>query len=290
MSHSHHHNHSSKNIRTAFFLNLFFTLFELFGGLYTNSVAIISDAIHDLGDSLSLGISWFMQVKSGQVAPKSFSYGYKRLSLLAALINCLVLIIGSVFVINEAISRFIEPEHSNANGMILFGFVGIAVNGYAAWKMSTGKTMNERVISWHLIEDVLGWVAILIVAIILKFKDIPFLDPALSLVITLFILWNVIKKLKETVSLFLQNTPQNLNVMEIENAILSIEHVDSIHHTHIWSLDGEKHVFTSHIKLKEIQNLEQLLSVKCDLKRVIQKYHFEHYTLETELVNEQCAL
>ncbi len=290
MSHNHNHDHSSKNLKTAFFLNLGFTVFELIGGYYVNSVAIISDAIHDLGDSLSLGTSWYLDIKSKQSPTKAFSFGFRRFSLLGALINSIVLIAGSVYVIKEAIGRILNPESSNATGMLIFAVVGVLVNGYAAWKMSKGKTLNERVISWHLVEDVLGWFAILIVAIVLHFKDIPYLDPALSFLITLYILWNVVKRLKETLIIFLQGEPTDVNREVIEKEILNIEHVESIHHTHIWSLDGEHHVFTTHLKLGPIKDLNDMLSVKNQVKEIMKKYPFEHYTIETEIDSEVCCL
>jgi cobalt-zinc-cadmium efflux system protein len=290
MAHHHSHDHSSKNLKTAFFLNLGFTIFELIGGYYVNSVAIISDAIHDLGDSLSLGTSWYLDVKSKQSPTKGFSFGYRRFSLLGALINSIVLIAGSIYVIKEAIGRILNPESSNATGMLIFAIIGVAVNGYAAWKLSKGKTLNERVISWHLLEDVLGWTAILIVSIVLHFKDIQYLDPALSLLITIYILWNVISRLKETLVIFLQGEPVDVDRDLIEREILQIEHVDSIHHTHIWSLDGEHHVFTTHLKLGPIQDLNEMLSIKNQVKEIMKKYPFEHYTIETEIDSELCGL
>ena len=181
MAHDHHHHHehqSGKNLRIAFFLNLAFTILEIIGGFYVNSIAILSDAIHDLGDSLSLGTSWYLDNKSKKGADSKFSFGYRRFSLLGALINSVVLIAGSIYVITEAVGRLMEPQHSDANGMIIFAIIGVAVNGYAAWKLSGGKSLNERVVSWHLIEDVLGWVAVLIVAIVIRFWDIHYLDPA----------------------------------------------------------------------------------------------------------------
>ncbi|WP_332914379.1 cation diffusion facilitator family transporter [Algoriphagus boritolerans] len=274
MSHNHSHDHSSKNLRTAFLLNLGFTVFELIGGYYVNSVAIISDAIHDLGDSLSLGTSWYLDVKSKQSPTKAFSFGYQRFSLLGALINSLVLIAGSVFVIQEAIGRILNPESSDATGMLIFAIVGVLVNGYAAWKMSKGKTLNERVISWHLLEDVLGWLAILIVSIILHFKDLPYLDPALSLLITLYILWNVVKRLKETLVIFLQGEPADVDREALERELLRIRHVESLHHTHIWSLDGAHHVFTTHLKLGPIQDLSEMLSIKNQVKEIMKKISF----------------
>lgn len=289
MGHDHDHR-SSKNLKLAFFLNAAFTVFELIGGFYVNSVAIISDAVHDLGDTLSLGSSWYLQNKSLQGRNNKFSFGYKRFSLLGALINSLVLIGGSIYVITEAISRLVEPEYSNARGMLIFAIVGVIVNGFAAWKLSKGSSMNEKVVSWHLVEDVLGWVAVLIVAIVLHFYNTPYLDPALSLLITLFILYNVFKRLKETLHIFLQGVPKEIDLEEIEVKLQAIPHVASLHHMHVWSLEGTDHVFTTHIKLKNIKRFQELLDVKRAVKDVLQKYQFDHYTIETELDEETCDL
>lgn len=282
------HDHSNKNLKVAFFLNLAFTILEFIGGTYVNSVAILADAVHDLGDSLSLGTAWYLQVKSKKTRNKKYTFGYRRFSLFGALINSIVLIAGAIYAIYEAIDRFMEPSDPNAQGMMWFAFLGIAVNGYAAWKLSKGKTMNEKVVSWHLIEDVLGWVAILVVAVVLQFKHIPYLDPALSLAITLYILWNVVKRLKETLFIFLQGLPKDVNRDLIERELLQVNNVQSLHDTHIWSLDGEHHVFSTHVKLKAISNFQDYLTVKKELNEVIAKYSFEHYTIATELDEESC--
>lgn len=290
MGHDHDHHHATDNLKLAFFLNAGFTIFELIGGFYVNSVAIISDAVHDLGDTISLGTSWYLQKKSKKKSNAKFSFGYKRFSLLGALINSLVLIIGSIYVIYEAVSRLMEPEHSDAGGMLLFALVGVAVNGFAAWKLSRGTSMNEKVVSWHLMEDVLGWVAVLIVAIVLHFKDIHYLDPALSLLITVFILINVFKRLNETLFIFLQGVPKEIDLEEIGEKLKDIPNIASYHHMHVWSLEGTDHVFTTHVKLKNIRHFQQLLDVKKDIKNVLQGYNFDHYTIETELDKETCEL
>ena len=288
--HHHHHNQSGKNLKIAFFLNLGFTILEFFGGIYVNSVAIMSDAVHDLGDSLSLGTAWYLDKKSKKEADDNYSFGYKRFSLLGALINSIVLIGGSIYVISEAIGRLFDPQPSDAQGMIVFAIIGVLVNGYAAWKLSSGNSLNEKTVSWHLMEDVLGWVAVLIVAIVLNFTDNQYLDPALSILITLYILYNVVLRLKETLYIFLQGVPKEIKAAKIKNEILKIENVNSLHHTHIWSLEGEHHVFSSHIKLKNIKDFEELVAIKKQVKAVLKEYHFDHYTIETELDNENCDL
>lgn len=287
----HHHPHpSEQNLRTAFFLNLAFTIVELVGGVWVNSVAILSDAIHDLGDSLSLGTSWYLEKLAKKKPDSKYSFGYRRFSLLGALINSLVLILGSIWVIREAVFRILEPEASDATGMIGLALLGIAVNGYAAWKVSHGKTLNERVISWHLLEDVLGWAAILVAAVLMLFVDWPYIDPVLSLMITLFILWNVAKRLRETIFLFLQGQPKDVNKAEIEAKILEIRGVDSLHQTHIWSLDGEHHVFTTHVKLDAEISSAEILTVKNSIRKLLAEYPFVHYTIETESADEVCEL
>ncbi len=291
MGHNHSHtNQSGKNLRTAFLLNISFTVFEIIGGFYVNSVAIISDAVHDLGDSISLGISWYLDKKSRKESNQNFTFGYKRFSLLGALINSLVLIGGSVYVIYKAVNRLIKPEYSDADGMIVFAIIGVAVNGYAAWKLSGGKTLNEKVVSWHLLEDVLGWAAVLVVAVILKFKQTPYLDPVLSLFIAAYILYGVAKRLKETLLIFLQGVPEDMSIEKVQADLLKIENIDSIHHTHIWSQEGEHHVFSTHLKLKNISNLKELLQIKNDIRKSLKPYHFSHCTVETELDEESCRI
>lgn len=288
MGHNHDHSNSSKNLKIAFFLNLGFTILEFFGGLYTNSVAILSDAIHDLGDSLSLGTAWFLSEKSKQKSNSKFSFGYTRFSLLGALINSIVLLVGSVFIIMEAVDRLYHPETADAKGMIVFAIVGVLVNSYAAWKVSKGKTLNERVVAWHLVEDVLGWSAVLIAAICMLFWDIPFLDPALSILITAYILWNSLKRLKETLFIFLQGVPDDLNKSQLEKDIAQTPGVHSIHDIHIWSLDGEQHVFSAHIRFNQGVTLEESIDIKNSVKQILKPYNFQHYTLETEWHDEVC--
>lgn len=289
MGHQHQHK-GSGNLKLAFFLNLTFTIFEFIGGFYVNSIAVISDALHDLGDSFSIGLSWYLDRKSKQKADTKFTFGYSRFSLLGALVNSLILIAGSIFIVKEAVGRILEPEHTDATGMLLFAIVGVAMNGYAAWKTSKGKTLNERVISWHLLEDVLGWASILIVSIILLFKDIHYLDPALSILITLYILWNVIKRLKETLYVFLQGKPEDIDLEEVKKRLEGVGKVNSLHHTHIWSLEGEHNVFTTHIVLNEIDTFNDILEIKREVKEILKGYEFSHFTVEVELNEESCSL
>ncbi len=291
--HQHTHetqNNSTRNIKIAFFLNIAFTIFELIGGLLTNSLAILSDALHDLGDSFSLGLSWYLDKISQKERTKRFSYGYRRFSLLAALINTIVLIIGSIIILSEAVPRILSPEHSDATGMLFFAIAGIVVNGVAVLRLRGGKSMNTQVVAWHLLEDVLGWAAVLVVSIILLFKDIHVLDPILSILITLYVLYNIIKKLKTTLSLFLQAVPESMDLEEIQDSLLNIAGVVSAHHTHVWSLDGEHHVITTHLVVKKDTDKKAVMHIKEQVRKITENMHFYHSTVEIEYEDEDCRM
>ena len=291
MTHSHTHSKDQTgNIRVAFFLNLGFTLFEIVGGFYTNSLAILSDAVHDLGDSLSLGMAWYLEKHSHKESDERYSYGYRRFSLLAALVNTIVLVVGSLFVLSEAIPRLLNPEHSNAEGMALLAIVGIAVNGAAVLRVRHGQSLNAQVIAWHLLEDVLGWVAVLIVSIALIFTDIHILDPILSILISLYVLYNVVRNLRKTLALFLQAVPDSIALPEVEHALASIDGVHSVHHTHIWSLDGEHHVLTTHLVVDAEAGKETLMRIKRDANLLTVGMGLEHATIELEFESEDCSM
>ena len=287
----HQHSHAtSGNIKVAFFLNLGFTILEIIGGIFTNSIAILSDALHDLGDSIALGMAWYLEGFSRKESTSRYSYGYRRFSLLGALINSLVLIIGSLFILSEAIPRILNPEQANAPGMIAFAVLGILVNGAAVLRLKGDNSMNAKVVAWHLLEDVLGWVAVLIVGIVLLFVDLPVLDPILSILITLYVLYNVIGNLQKTLELFLQAVPSGINVEEIEKKLLAIDNVKSTHHTHLWSLDGDHHVLTTHVVISKNATKEELINIKLRSKELFEDHQFEHVTIEMEFEDEDCRM
>jgi cobalt-zinc-cadmium efflux system protein len=295
MDHHHSHNHAhshqiTQDIKLAFFLNLAFAILEIFGGLWTNSLAIISDAVHDLGDSISLGMAWYLEKYSHKQSNFSFSYGYRRLSSLAALINTLILFIGSLYVISQAIPRVINPEPTDAKGMILFAVLGVTVNGLAMFRLAKTTSLNARVVAWHLLEDALGWVAVLLVSIVLLFTDLYILDPILSILIAVYVLYNAIANLRQILWLFLQAVPKNVDLQELEKNILAIEQVDSLHHTHVWSLDGEDHVLTTHVVVTENTTRTEILAIKGAIQRLGEKLNFKHMTVEIEYRNEPCCM
>ncbi|MBK8903905.1 MAG: cation transporter [Anaerolineaceae bacterium] len=281
---------TTSSLRLAFFLNLGFTLLEIVGGLWTNSIAILSDALHDLGDSISLGMAWYFNNYAQKAPDADFSYGYRRFSMLGALINTVILIAGSLWVLVTAVPRLLNPEQTNVPGMVGFALVGMLVNGLAAYRLYRNESLNAQVAGWHLLEDVLGWTAVFIVSLILLFTDWVILDPILSILITLYILFNVVGKLRRTARLFLQATPENLNVPDIERQIRTLAPVKDVHHTHVWSLDGEHHVLTTHIVVPPETTKEAASQLKWALARQLKNGHFEHLTLEIEFGEDDCRL
>jgi len=289
MSHDHSgHHHGNGNIKVAFFLNLSFTIIEVIGGLWTNSMAILSDALHDLGDSLSLGISWYLQNYSKKGPDYKFSFGYSRFSLLGALINSIVLLGGSVLILSRAVPRIFSPQPVNARGMIAFAVLGIIVNGAAVLRLRKGESLNEKVVTWHLLEDVLGWIVVLIGSIILNYKDIPVIDPLMSFGITIYILYNVIKNLKKVLNVFLQGVPENISIEEIEYEIAEKTEAMSVHHTHIWTIEGERNMLSTHIKIPDEYKREEIVKLKSSVRKILYGKDIQHVTIEIEFESEEC--
>ena len=289
MAHEHDHHHdSSKNISVAFFLNLGFTVIEIVGGLFTNSVAILSDAVHDLGDTFTLGVSWWFEKISRKGSTEKLTFGYKRYSLLGALFSSLVLLMGSVFILTRAIPRIIHPEEVHSTGMLVIACVGVAVNGLAVLRLRGGHKLNERVVMLHLLEDVLGWIAVLVVSIILKFYSIPILDPILSICITGFVLFKIYPNIRNTLRIFLQYSPDDIDIAGIRNVIVKLEKIDDIHDVHLWSIDGTYNIFSCHVVLTDDLSLSEMEEIKKEVKGMLHEYGIEHATLEFEHPSETC--
>jgi cobalt-zinc-cadmium efflux system protein len=287
MAHEHHHE-DVKNIKTAFFLNLFFTLFEIVGGFFTNSVAILSDAVHDLGDCLSLGLAWYFQKISSKGSDSSYSYGYKRFSLMGAIINSIVLTVGSILILTKAIPRIFHPEETHAEGMFLLAIVGVLVNGVAFFRLKKGGTLNEKVVSLHFLEDVLGWVAILVGAGIMYFFNIPVIDPVLSVGIGLFILFNVYKNIRETLHIILQGIPADIDIADISEQLQQFKGIEDIHDLHVWSVDGNYNILTVHIVMNKSLEMAEITKLKELIRNSLKQKGIQHATIEFETADERC--
>jgi cobalt-zinc-cadmium efflux system protein len=269
---------TEKNILIAFILNLSFSIFEFFGGLFTNSVAILSDSIHDFGDAVSIGISYFMERKSKKKANNKYTYGYIRYSVLGGVITTSILLVGSILVIIGAVKRIINPVEVKYNGMIILAIIGVILNFIAAYVTREGASINQKAVNLHMLEDVLGWIVVLIGAIVMNFTDIKIIDPIMSIGVALFILINSLKNLKQVLDLFLEKTPNDIDIEELKKHLLKINGVDDIHHIHVWSIDGYNNYATMHIVSKS----KDINKIKKEIREELEEHNICHAILETE--------
>ncbi len=274
---------TEKNIFIAFILNLSFSIFEIIGGFFTGSVAIISDAVHDLGDAASIGISYFLEKKSKKQPDETYTYGYARFSVIGSVITTLILLFGSVMVIYNAVLRILNPVEINYNGMIIFAIVGAFVNFVAAYFTKDGDSLNQKAVNLHMLEDVLGWLVVLVGAIIMRFTDISIIDPLMSMAVAVFILINAVKNLKEVLDLFLEKIPNNISIEEIKEHITEIDGVLGVHHIHIWSMDGHNNYATMHIVAEENSH-----TIKDKIREELKEHGIGHATLEIESPDDHC--
>ena len=274
---------TERNILIAFILNLSFSVFEFFGGIFTGSVAIVSDAVHDLGDALSIGISYFLEKKSKKKPDEKYTYGYARYSVVGSVITTLILFVGSIAVIYNAILRIINPAPINYDGMIIFAVFGVIINFLAAVITHGGHSLNQRAVSLHMFEDVLGWAVVLLGAIVMRFTDFALLDAVLSIGVALFIFINAFRNLREVLDLFLEKTPRGFEISEIKEHILEVDGVIDVHHIHVWSMDGESNFATMHIVTNEDGH-----TIKDSIRKELAEHGIAHVTLELEKENEDC--
>ena len=274
---------TEKNILIAFILNLAFSAFEFIGGIFTGSVAIVSDAVHDLGDAVSIGISYLLEKKSKKQPDEKYTYGYARYSVIGSIIATLILLFGSVIVIFNAVNRIVDPVEIDYNGMIVFAVIGASVNFGAAVLTRDGESLNQKAVNLHMLEDVLGWVVVLVGAIVMRFTDFALIDPIMSIGVAVFILVNAIKNLKLAIDLFLEKTPHGIDVRKIREHIAEVDGVLDVHHIHIWSMDGQTNYATMHI----VTNADTH-QIKEKVREELQEHGISHATLELEAENEHC--
>ncbi len=275
---------TDKNILIAFLLNISFSIIELFGGLFTKSISIISDAIHDFADAISIGISYFLEKKSKHKPDNKYTYGYIRYSILGALITTSILTVGSILVIIGATNRLFNPVTLNYDGMIIISIFGIVFNFLAAYMTKDGDSLNQRSVNLHMLEDVLGWIVVFIGSILIKFTNINYIDSVMSILIACYILFHAIKNLKSVLDLFLEKTPKNIDINHLKKHLLAIKDVIDIHHIHVWSIDGVNNYATLHV----VTNSKKIDKVKLEVKEELKEHGIVHTTVEMETEDEKC--
>lgn len=283
----HTHLDSQTNLAFAFLFNLIFAIFEFIAGVYLGSQAVLSNALHDAGDSMSIALALVLQRKAESHPSENFSYGLKRLSLLSALISGVVICLGAIYIIYESYFKMANPGEPKAQGMLAISVIGIAINAAAAWRLGKGETHNEKILSWHLIEDMLGWVAVLLGGLFILWLDWRWLDAALAIAISVFVAFNVIKNLLKTLSLFLQGNPDPEALRDFKTAILLWPEIKDLHDLHFWSLDGAHHVLSMHVVTS--WPLEKSGELKTKIRAESHRLGECHLTIEVEAMTEHCT-
>ena len=274
---------TERNILIAFILNLVFSIFELVGGFFTGSIAIISDSVHDIGDAASIGISYFLEKKSKKQPDGKYTFGYMRYSVMGSVVTTLILLCGSVAVIAGAVERIINPSPINYDGMIIFAVVGVFVNLLAALVTRDGHSLNQRAVNLHMLEDVLGWIVVLCGAVIMRFTDFYIIDPIMSIGVAAFILINAIRTLVEILNVLLVKIPEDVDVESVRERVCSVDGVEGAHHIHVWTMDGEHNYATMHVVTQK-----DAARVKAEVKEELAHMGIFHATLEIEHPDEVC--
>ncbi len=272
-----------KSILVAFFLNLAFSIIELVGGIFTGSVAIVSDSIHDIGDAVSIGVSYLLERKSKKAPDENYTFGYVRYSVIGGFITVCILLVGSIAVIINAVEKMFDPTEINYDGMIIFAIFGAVINLIAARITHDGESLNQKAVNLHMLEDVLGWLVVLVGAVIMRFTDFWLIDPVMSIGVALFIIINALKQLKDIVDLFLEKTPHGISVAEIREHIMELDGVEDVHHLHLWSVDGVSGCATMHV-VTDCDPHE----IKTRVRKELEEHGVVHSTLELERTDEPC--
>lgn len=275
---------SQRNILIAFILNLCFSVFEFIGGLFTGSFAILSDSLHDMGDAMSIGVAFVLEKKSHKKPDDKYTYGYSRYSVIGSVITTLILLLGSVSIIYNAIFRIISPTDINYKGMIVLAVIGVVINLVAAFFTKDGDSLNQKAVNLHMLEDVMGWLVVLIGAVVMKFTDIKIIDPILSIGVALFVLINAVRNLKEALELFLEKSPHGIDAQEIKEHLCEIEGVSDVHHIHLWSMDGVNNLATLHLVAEG-----DLAKIKAKARIELSEHGINHATIEIDSPLEECT-
>ena len=263
----------------AFFLNLTYAIVEFIAGGVFGSSAVLADSVHDLGDAIAIGISAFLESISNREEDSHYTLGYKRFSLLGAMVTAVILMTGSVLVILENITKIFHPQPVNDEGILWLGIIAVSINVLASLVIRKGQTKNESILSLHFLEDTLGWVAVILMAIVLRFTDWYILDPLLSLVISFFILSKALPRFWSTLKIFLDAVPEGVDIQKIKTDLAELDHVASINQLNLWTMDGLEKNAIVHVCLKEMEHME---TCKESIRIFLKNCGFQNITIEVD--------
>lgn len=284
--HSHHHHEvNEKNLLVATFLNLVITVVEIAGSLLSGSLALLSDALHNLSDTFATFIAYLATIIGKREANQKKTFGYKRLEILAALINAVILIVMSVFLLKEAWLRWQNPTPIDSMIMFVVGLIGLLANLYAVLilRKDAGKSMNVKAAYVHLIGDSLSSVVVVIGSVMIRVFKIEWIDPLITVLISLYIIRSGFVILKDAVNILMQSAPDHLDLSAIKKRVELEPEVENIHHIHAWMLTDREIHLEAHIELKSDLKLSQVKQIQYEIETYLKKENgISHITLQFE--------
>ncbi len=281
----HHHPVNEKNLLVATLLNLVITLVQIAGGLLSGSIALLSDALHNLSDTFATFIAYLANRIGKRGANPKKTFGYKRIEILAALLNAVILIVMSVFLILEAYKRLNDVREINSMIMILVAMIGLLSNLFAAaiLRADSKKSINVKAAYVHLIGDALTSLMVLAGGVLIRFFDLYWIDPVITFLISIYIVREAFVILKEAVNILMQSAPENLDIREIRNRVESHPEVNNMHHLHAWMLNDQQIHLEAHIVLDKDLYISQIDGVRGDIEALLNKeFSIRHITLQFE--------
>ena len=286
-SHNHHHHHAvnEKNLLAATFLNLVITIVEIAGGILSGSLALLSDALHNLSDTFATFIAYLATLIGKREANQKKTFGYKRLEILAALINAVILIVMSVFLVREAWLRLQDPAPIDSMIMLVVGMIGLLANLYAVLilRKDAGKSINVKAAYIHLIGDSLSSVVVILGGVMIRIFKIDWIDPVITVLISIYIIRSGFLILKQSVNILMQSAPEHLDLSQIKFRVEQVPEVQNIHHIHSWMLTDQEVHMEAHVELKNDLRLSQVKLIHETIEHFLRKdFGIAHITLQFE--------
>lgn len=292
--HNHHHRHhhntadtdrTQKNLLFSTVLNLTVAVAEVIGGIFSNSLALISDALHNLGDTSALFIAYLANLISKKDHNRRKTFGYKRIEILAAMFNAIVLVVIIVYLFVEAYHRLLNPEPVKGRVMFVVAIIGFLANLASVLLLSkhSGKNINIRAAYLHLLGDTVSSVVVIITAVLIYFFNLYWIDPVVTFLLGIYLLKETFMILREAVDILMQATPQGLDLVEVKTALESIPEIDNIHHVHAWNLSDQDIHFECHIDLRSDLRISETETIKSLIHTILKnKFNISHVTIQYE--------
>jgi len=276
---------NKRNVLIGVVLNFVITIAEFIGGILSNSLSLLSDALHNLSDAIALLISYLAIVVGKRGTTRKNTFGYKRIEILAALLNGIILVAVSIYLFYEAYERLLNPEPIKGRIMFIVAGIGFLANIITVFLLHRDKqnNLNIKAAYLHLIGDTLSSVGVIIASVLIYYFEIYWIDPALTFIIGIYILWGTYGILKETIEILMQSSPGNLDIKKIKKQLEAHDKVENIHHIHVWSLSDTEIHFECHADVDDNYSIHETDTIRQELSQILRRnFNIQHITIQME--------